>query len=125
MTGETMAETKIEPALTPEEWQVIRIRGDISIPNAAVVEPIASADEAGIIGMDSYGYAIPIPLSVSIAVANDALRDSDPRKITREMVKALRRLADEVSDFSGPARRDRCDDVRSVADVLESYLPPE
>jgi hypothetical protein len=62
----------------------------------------------------------------------DLLPDDDPRKITRETVDALRRLiaqsdyipevSESVSDVDGQWPTIAA--VESLADALESYLPP-
>lgn len=58
-----------------------------------------------------------------IAIANDALRDGDPRKITREHVANLERLA-TVVDGAGQDPVG-ADELRDVANVLRSILPPK
>jgi hypothetical protein len=75
-----------------------------------------------------------------IALANAALPDSDPRKITRERVQSLRALAEELAfddctipededaplTLAGREHRHRLiAEARNLAAALESYLPPE
>jgi hypothetical protein len=102
---------RIEPALSAEEWA----RG---IP--------------GVFGWDDGSVFIdwrePEPLEgphvdrphAIIAALNAALPDSDPRKITRALVRRLRETAYTAADgYSGPTW------LADLADALESYLPPE
>lgn len=90
-------ESKVPPALTAEEWEY------------ALGQPH---------GLLEY---LMRPAEAIIASANHALPDDDPRKITREWVEQLRAWA-------GVLENDRGDvagaDLRSIADALESYLPP-
>lgn len=67
-----------------------------------------------------------------IALANAALPDGDPRKITREWIATLRQPhADDcmmwaLSDYAG-AQQCNCggdEKLYAIADVLASYLPP-
>lgn len=88
---------KIEPALTPEEWR--------------------DTDRA----MRQHVGALPEradDLAQVIALANAALPDSDPRKITREDVRACRR---ETNDWF----EDRDEMLRGLADRIAALLPPE
>jgi hypothetical protein len=88
---------RIEPALTPEQW----------------IEHREALND------DGYGYqAVPYWEGLAgqagaIAVANDLLPDSDPRKITRERITLLR----------DPAYRET--EQMAFIDALASYLPPE
>lgn len=56
--------------------------------------------------------------AAAIALANAALPDDDPRKITREDVDNLRGI------LSGDAWAVAKADIKRLADTLESYLPP-
>ena len=60
-----------------------------------------------------------------IAVANNDLEDSDPRKITRHSVWIIRKLADDMYDLMHPGALGFQREARQLADALESYLPPE
>ena len=60
----------------------------------------------------------------AMAVANDALSDDDPRKITREKIEMIRAAANSVADEVVEGSH-RVTDLRAFADALESYLPPE
>jgi hypothetical protein len=57
-----------------------------------------------------------------IALANAALPDDDPRKITWEMVTVIREAA-HVPQHDGATWED--ERVTRIADTLESYLPPK
>ena len=92
-----MAE-KIEPALTAEEWaENERHSIDYMIESRS--------------GRCEYAKVV--------ALANWAL-DDDPRKITRETIDGLLRVAD---DLATPDRHSR--PLYALARALESYLPPE
>lgn len=101
-------ETKIESVLTPLEWEEVR----------AGLWPLTCRVE-GEVAQDSTSDV------EAIGILNDRLPDGDRRKITWADVDAITRLMDEVEEFSGPERRDRCADVRATAAKLASYLPPE
>lgn len=108
----------IEPALTPEEWAAV-----LAHPEA----PFAWIEQTG-----DRPHA-------AIALRNFMLPDSDPRKITRERIAALRSAADVVYDAmqdaeeggrgrvpgSEDALRSLYAQASAIADALESYLPPE
>jgi hypothetical protein len=90
---------KIEAALSPIEWQEVR---ELEGRQGLVYE-------LSYIGWIATARRIP----ASIAILNDALPDSDPRKITRERVDLLAEIAKEY-----PL-------LQPLADALASYLPPE
>lgn len=61
-----------------------------------------------------------------IAVANAALPDSDPRKITRAMVVELRKRAlGHPLGYGEWSKNPPDPELTKIADALESYLPPE
>lgn len=114
-----MAESKIEPTLTAEEWAAGRV-----VWRDAEVEWRAG---------ESFDISYRIPDEVPtaqpddrssvaqmIAVANAALPDSDPRKITRKTVVMLRESSED--DHAAYVNFGK---LRALADALESYLPPE
>src|SRR5258707_579432 len=86
---------RIEPALTPEEWEV---------PHAQRARFYGCADARA--GHLTLADGTPNPLTgvgvdvanvpALIALANATLPDSDPRKITREKIAAMRQSASEV-----------------------------
>lgn len=110
---------KIEPALSAGEWTRAEIDDDGSA--LRIVD--------GRLVNEAWGQPVDRPAAV-IALANAALSDSDPRKITREWVKALRDEAERaeyterVQDNAGYSAIEPTL-ARQIADALESYLPPE
>jgi hypothetical protein len=123
----------IEPALSAEEW---------------------ANEEAGVVaitrdgftrdGLSRSGYQLTAESTVKIqvgdhedfgrteipgliALANAALPDSDPRKITREKIKALRAGAESLeADYDcGGNHEALVTSVKELVAALESYLPPE
>jgi hypothetical protein len=56
-------------------------------------------------------------LATVIALANAALPNDDPHKITRAMIDEIRHASDEVP-YAGI-------ELDRIADALASYLPPE
>lgn len=106
---------KIEPALTPDEWR----RGEKRLDQWS---RIVGGDDIVIEGPDPQEAVTlrkPNEIAALIALANAALPDNDPRKITREMITKLQMLLsafeadDHVHDW-----------YPAVVDALESYLPP-
>lgn len=131
---------KIESALTAEEWKERRVRF-VGLPEL-VLHDDGDGMELVVYAGDciweklKFNQAPAIDLPSLIALANAALPDSDPRKITREDVEVLRSAAEDLEhaceygrwcrwciDHSlGLANRVR---LKRLADALESYLPPE
>lgn len=103
---------KIEPALTAEGWR---------LSSAAERPEHALGSLRGLFPSDEYFDAADLP--AVIALANAALPDSDPRKITRERVAAIRTAAE------GSRRHYNAEPfanaLRDFANALESYLPPD
>lgn len=93
--------TDNKPVLTAEQWKTAR---------TVSLETVASHYSQGTI----------------IAVVNDALPDSDPRKITREKLGWIRSAIESIVAEWGEAKLDavRNGDLQAFADALESYLPP-
>jgi hypothetical protein len=98
MTDETRA---IEPALTPEEWQ--------ALPDAAAAVAVMALPSL---------RRQPERMQIVMALANAALPDDDPRKITWEDVYALRNwdLLDEGKTQLY---------LKRLAAKLAAFLPPE
>jgi hypothetical protein len=117
----------IEPALTAEEWAE------------------AQACKAAWRLFDSCQGEQPDQCRYLIALNNDALPDDDPRKITRETIRAMRLAAARFGDepvgvsagwllmdarwhnLAGKQRARHEESARTInalADALESYLPP-
>lgn len=86
----------IPPAMTAERWEQWR-SSHRSMPHGGQPESASTPER--------------------IAQLNDSLVDSDPRKLTRAHVDALRHVA--RAGLSEVTRT-----VLSVADILDSYLPP-
>jgi hypothetical protein len=117
----------IEPALTAEEWA--------TGPRRARVEIAMSQSDGGIVQIrepEQFGRERPRQqasvegddLPALIALANAALPDTDPRKITRAMVEDIRHAAAEVATFHPQLDR-LAAALDRHADALESYLPPD
>jgi hypothetical protein len=113
----------IEPALTAEEWLsrqasvdhgFVRLDGD-----APVLETFDYRDGS------TTGLYLEHDLAIVIALANAALPNEDPRKITHDDVFVLRQLPAFMrglgmgNDPEGGARA-----VTALAAKLASYLPP-
>lgn len=105
MTGEWQMTDRIEPALTAEEW--------------------ARGGKFGHVTLDSWREH-PERIPGTIALANAALPDSDPRKITRKMVDYLCELANDEDDARAMGEQTQVDTirVRAIASALAAYLPP-
>jgi hypothetical protein len=114
----------IQPALSAEEWaKNLNDRGGLEIQAFPEESSISIQDWGAMSGVTVGSEDLP----ALIALANAALPDSDPRKITREMVDGLRREADraEYADRVGDNAGMTDLDARRIADVLASYLPLE
>jgi hypothetical protein len=97
---------KVEPALTREEWE--------SVDADRAGEPLTGIGIGYTNGdLRTGDLCNPYTPHCLIALLNHALPDGDPRKITREKVKALRALLD-LHDY----------EACQLADLLESLLPP-
>lgn len=82
------------------------------------------------VGMDHVSYSLKCDLPRLIALANAALPDPDPRKITREWIEVIRAAARDavcgIEDASLVQAAERhAMALTAIADALESYLPPE
>lgn len=125
-----MAETKIEPALSVEQWESLKRpteRGvSPSVHTASGYEVSFMGDSlhvrdwASMDGIFVRLEAIP----ELVALLNDALPDSDHRKITRHRIALLRYI---VGRAPGADDVDKVDSAlaNDFLDALESYLPPE
>ena len=102
---------EIEPATSAEDWAV----------------HIEAARDAGL-SLQAYLWAGQAYPARTIALANAALPDSDPRKITRHHVERLRMVAATLhmreSGMAGPMTI-VSNELNEIAEALESYLPPE
>lgn len=117
-------ETMVEPALSAEEW-ALRLKGDHNVYEDGIApNGVGVITHQGLAVTYDTGFLLDIEakyVRALIAVANAALPDDDPRKITWGMVSDLRQAA---------ARLVRTGDHRGVdlaghADALASYLQPE
>lgn len=105
----------IEPALNAEGWE--------TLTPLSGVDWRAIGQQFGVLGS-------PPTL---IALANAALPDSDPRKITRAAVEVIRKFAYWHHHAAVPAMPERYQYLARaeisyallLADALASYLPPE
>lgn len=95
--------SNLGPALTAEEWAALRKDAQHR-----------KAWAAGILARGG-------PLQI-IALCNDELPDSAPRKITREKIARLRDAIVEAD--ANEVEPHRWDDLSAFADALEAYLPP-
>lgn len=102
---------RIEPALPAQTW--FNEQETARLDGWTLQQSLASR----------YEYERP---AEKIALANAALPDSDPRKITWAMVQMIRTLAEEHQDDGD------YDEMvahiaagNAIADALASYLPPE
>lgn len=126
-----MNDSKIEPALTEKQWGPMPPR----IGTFVLGEPDdrfgaqVSISPSEITIQDDWGESADAPPAAVIALANHALPDDDPRKITREWVEALRaeakrgQYAERVGDNAGFSAIDPAL-ASQIANALESYLPP-
>lgn len=116
----------IAPALTPEEWAeaedgelVIRTPYSARIPSGGYLNLNTAA-------ADGYEVITTADLPALMALANAALPDDHPGKLTWEQVERLRELAKDVEaewpyEHEGP--RD-AGFLRALAAALGSLLPP-
>lgn len=127
--------THIPPALTPDEWATGKKEIELRYfddKGSAFVE----REHGGGVYCYRWGNAAIIVrelLSAAIALANHALPNDDPRKITREMVNALDETIEMAKDSecdpmgvdpdSGPNAT--LDLASSLLRVLQALLPPE
>lgn len=122
---------RIEPALTAEEW-----REKVAWMDPYRVGVSVGITPNGVVEIDDDDYYSGFTRTMSrpaalIALANAALPDSDPRKITLGTVLELRRWAEFVaigmkdSGYKHEVVQANFDQMRDFADALSSYLPPE
>lgn len=118
-----MTDTPIEPALTSEEWASPPDALDGYVNFAGGTVDVRLGSKMGTTG------TLEQDIAKLIALANAALPSDDPRKFTHLDVEALRETArvEERALYTvmGPGRDNYIERLRRLADVLESYLPPE
>jgi hypothetical protein len=98
--------SKIEPALSPEEWA-----------NLSVFKGETAAQHRIMLALNGGGTVAHMP--ATIALANAALSDDDPRKITWAMVDEIREAASFIHEVSEEQPK-----LKRIAAALASYLPP-
>lgn len=114
----------IDPALSAKEW---------ATPHAERLTFFACVMDGGItFGDGSVAPKIGIHVEredvpAIMALANAALPDDDPRKITRARMQAVRAaLAEQFVDLSEDQwTSDATKELTVLLAALESYLPPE
>ena len=122
-----MDPTKIQPALSADEWAT-----GTPYYSANPLRWHVRRDRAGeVVGGEvthywcNTGADIPVEhdeLLATIAMCNAALPDNDPRKITRNSVQLLRNVAD--GEYGGVSWG-TSGDLLALAAALSAYLPPE
>lgn len=110
---------KLEPALTPDEWAWRTSspdygEGDIVLSEGSLV-----------VGYDAgaCGQVIHDPPTVVIALANAALPEGHPAKITREKLDDLN-SAVQMATRDGVYTKEYAGEFAFI-DALRSYLPPD
>jgi hypothetical protein len=136
---------KLESVLSAEQWRTLASHAGIRIeelsrPRSLSYSHDLDDDGRGVaVGDEQGAHGLFRASSVRqlIAVANSALPDSDPRKITRERVQRVRDFLKtsaegQSADISianerpwAKQFRDDMDFARTLLDALESYLPPD
>jgi hypothetical protein len=112
--GNDAATSRVEPALSLFQWSSLEISNGVA---SASPTPEMSSDP-------HFRHRLPIESATAyIAIANAALPDSDPRKITREKIALLR--IPHLSTVDGDPAAYPTEELAAFADALESYLPPE
>lgn len=122
--------TEIRPALTPAEWRsgrAVRVDGTAQWP----IEILKDGTFEITVTRDlTFTATKPETLTALIALANSALPDSDPRKITPMIAEAIEDLAnfDETALAAAlrmPVTDSTVEALRRFAAGLRSLLPPE
>lgn len=122
---------KIEPALTAAEWAGFshvypqKHLGHTTLDLTGghlLIEQLRGGNRVNRAATYITAELQPGTLSSVIALANAGLPGTDPRKITRELVNALRAVSGRLGRSSTAAEVQM---VERFADALASYLPPE
>lgn len=108
---------EIAPALEPEEWKHRR-SGSVSIDYVDGETHIVVTDPDG----EIVSVSGPAEVFALMALANAALPDGDPRKITREAVQLLEALT--TDSWAGHRATEQRDALACLARSLEALLPP-
>jgi hypothetical protein len=114
--------TEIRPALAPEEW-ARRRSGPISVHH------MADGDALVITHGKDTSIRSTEELCALMALANDALPDGEPRKITRAWVTRIQTMSDLIADLAQRAPsseflRHEAHLWSEMAQGLEALLPP-
>lgn len=115
-------QTTIPPALTPEEWRARTDGSEFALPHVFEDERGRRVRYYVDYGNTYGGYESLSGdgLPEMIALANAALPDGDPRKLTWDDVRMLEELASEPADgFTVPAEK-----IRNLASRVAALLPP-
>lgn len=124
---------RIPIALTVEEWGAMRVEF-VGLPDLVFhddgdgMELVACGDDGSALEKWKFNVAPDIDLPALIALANAALPDDDPRKITREWVREICYAAEAAAWGDGAQNesdRQAAAALNAIAAALESYLPPE
>jgi hypothetical protein len=117
----------IRPALEPGEWRERRsgpISLDVIDRNDYIVIEGPSGETVKVSGADEI-FAL-------ISLANDALPEDDPRKITHGWLARIETIRDMIRDFADRGdpslaadRRDLAAGWEQMAQVVRAVLPPE
>jgi hypothetical protein len=112
-----MTPIEIAPALEPEEWQHRRC-GQLAVTHVG--------DEVHVVVRDPDGEIVsvsgPEALFALMALANDALPDGDPRKITVSTVELLGALTRDMWYGHRAVEQQRA--LTLLAQSLAALLPP-
>jgi len=113
-----MRHFEIAPALAANEWKDRRC-GAVSVHDVDEETHVVLTDPDG----EMVSVSGPAEVFALIALANDALPDGDPRKITRETVRLLVQLTTDT--WAGHRATDQRDSLARLARSLEALLPPD
>jgi hypothetical protein len=118
-------DTEITSALSAEEWAARRTERLWTRQDGVVA--VTSPNPPGVFSSEPRHIAISIDLAgrhQAIALLNDSLPDTDPRKITRADVEALTDLP-IGDDLGGNDYAAALAVIHTVAAKLAALLPPE
>lgn len=107
---------QIAPALEPEEWKHRRC-GAVSLDHVDGETHVVVTDPDG----ELVSVSGPNEVFALMALANDALPDGDPRKITRETVRLLESLTADT--WPGHRAAQERDALTQLARALSALLP--
>ena len=108
---------EIAPALEPEEWKNRRC-GPVSLDRVDGEVHVVVTDPDG----EIVSVSGPAEVFALMALANDALPDGDPRKLTRASVRLLRELTTDC--WAGHRAAKEREALAQLARSLEALLPP-